>query len=57
VPALVTREVHGDLPRVLAEWARRCVDALGVLHQQVAAQCSRVTWMLAGIELTVKDER
>lgn len=41
----------------LAPKARRCIDALGVLHQQVAAQCSRVTWMVAGIELTVKDER
>lgn len=33
---------------------RRFLDALGWLHQRVAAQCGRVTLMVAGIELPVK---
>lgn len=37
--------------------ARRCVDALGVLHQRLAASCRRVTLMVAGIEHTLKGER
>jgi adenosylcobinamide kinase/adenosylcobinamide-phosphate guanylyltransferase len=33
---------------------RRFVDALGGLHQRVAAACERVTLMVAGIEVPVK---
>ncbi len=53
---LVSNEIGlGVMPR--SPEARRCVDALGLLHQAVAAQCSRVTLMVAGSELTVKDRR
>jgi len=34
--------------------ARRFVDELGLLHQQVAALCDHVTMMVAGIECPVK---
>ncbi len=34
--------------------SRRYVDDLGRLHQRVAAQCARVTLMVAGIEVPVK---
>jgi adenosylcobinamide kinase/adenosylcobinamide-phosphate guanylyltransferase len=34
--------------------ARRCVDALGLLHQRLAAACDRVTLMVAGLPLAVK---
>lgn len=37
--------------------ARACVDALGHLHQAVAQHCARVTLLVAGCELRVKDER
>ena len=33
---------------------RRFVDELGRLHQRIAAVCSSVTWMVAGIEVPVK---
>jgi adenosylcobinamide kinase / adenosylcobinamide-phosphate guanylyltransferase len=33
---------------------RQVVDALGRLHQRVAAQADRVTWMLAGVPMEVK---
>jgi adenosylcobinamide kinase / adenosylcobinamide-phosphate guanylyltransferase len=33
---------------------RRVVDALGRLHQQTAALAQRVTWMVAGLPVTVK---
>jgi adenosylcobinamide kinase / adenosylcobinamide-phosphate guanylyltransferase len=33
---------------------RQFLDALGSLHQQVAAACERVTLMVAGIEMKVK---
>lgn len=33
---------------------RRFVDALGGLHQRVAAVCERVTLMVAGLEMPVK---
>ena len=33
---------------------RAFVDALGRLNQQVAAQCERVTWMVAGLPVVVK---
>lgn len=53
---LVSNEIGlGVLPP--AREARACVDALGRLHQQVAALCSRVTLMVAGCELAVKDAR
>ena len=35
--------------------ARRFVDALGVLHQRVAAACSRVTLTVAGAALSIKE--
>jgi len=34
--------------------ARRCIDALGMLHQRLAACCPRVTLMVAGLPLAVK---
>jgi adenosylcobinamide kinase/adenosylcobinamide-phosphate guanylyltransferase len=34
---------------------RAFVDALGLLNQQVAAACQRVTLMAAGLPLTLKD--
>jgi adenosylcobinamide kinase/adenosylcobinamide-phosphate guanylyltransferase len=37
--------------------ARHFVDALGRLHQRVAAVCDRVTLMVAGIEVPVKGGR
>jgi adenosylcobinamide kinase / adenosylcobinamide-phosphate guanylyltransferase len=53
---LVSNEIGlGVLP--MAREARACVDALGRLHQDLAAACSRVTLMVAGCELTVKDLR
>jgi adenosylcobinamide kinase/adenosylcobinamide-phosphate guanylyltransferase len=33
---------------------RRYLDALGTLHQRVAALCERVTLTVAGIEMRVK---
>jgi adenosylcobinamide kinase/adenosylcobinamide-phosphate guanylyltransferase len=51
---LVSNEIGlGVMP--MSREARQCVDALGVLHQAVAAHCRRVTLMVAGFELTVKD--
>ncbi|MEO5738236.1 MAG: bifunctional adenosylcobinamide kinase/adenosylcobinamide-phosphate guanylyltransferase [Variovorax sp.] len=35
---------------------RAFVDTLGMLNQQVAAACDRVTLMAAGLPLTLKDE-
>jgi adenosylcobinamide kinase/adenosylcobinamide-phosphate guanylyltransferase len=53
---LVSNEIGlGVMP--MSREARQCVDALGLLHQAVAAHCSRVTLMVAGCELTVKDTR
>lgn len=53
---LVANEVGlGVMP--LSAQARACVDALGLLHQDVAAACGRVTLMVAGNELRVKDSR
>jgi adenosylcobinamide kinase/adenosylcobinamide-phosphate guanylyltransferase len=53
---LVSNEIGFGVMPLSAE-ARRFVDALGVLHQQVAKRCARVTLMVAGIELTVKAGR
>jgi adenosylcobinamide kinase/adenosylcobinamide-phosphate guanylyltransferase len=51
---LVSNEIGlGVLPP--GREARACVDALGRLHQHVAALCARVTLMVAGCELVVKD--
>ncbi|MBE7416981.1 MAG: bifunctional adenosylcobinamide kinase/adenosylcobinamide-phosphate guanylyltransferase [Ideonella sp.] len=50
---LVTNEIGlGVMP--MAREARQVIDALGLLHQAVAAQCERVTLMVAGCELRVK---
>lgn len=51
---LVSNEIGlGVMP--MSREARACVDALGALHQAVAARCRRVTLMVAGCELRVKD--
>ena len=50
---LVGNEIGlGVIP--LGAQVRAFVDALGVLNQQVAAQCERVTLMAAGLPLTLK---
>lgn len=51
---LVSNEIGlGVMP--LAPQARAAIDALGQLHQDVAARCARVTLMVAGCPLPVKD--
>ena len=51
---LVGNEIGlGVIP--LGREVRVFVDALGLLNQQVAAACSRVTLMAAGLPLTLKD--
>ena len=51
--AIVGNEIGlGVIP--LGSEVRAFVDALGVLNQQVAAACSRVTLMCAGLPLTLK---
>ena len=50
---LVSNEIGLGVAPLSAE-ARRVVDALGVLHQDVAAACERVTLMVAGIECRIK---
>jgi adenosylcobinamide kinase/adenosylcobinamide-phosphate guanylyltransferase len=52
---LVSNEIGLGLSPMSPE-ARRFVDVLGLLHQSVAAACSRVTWMVAGCEVVVKGE-
>lgn len=50
---LVSNEIGlGVAP--LGREVRRFLDALGALHQRMAAVCGRVTLMVAGIEMTVK---
>jgi adenosylcobinamide kinase / adenosylcobinamide-phosphate guanylyltransferase len=51
---LVGNEIGlGVIP--LGAEVRAFVDALGSLNQQVAARCTRVTLMAAGLPLTLKD--
>lgn len=51
---LVSNEIGlGVLP--MSREARDFVDALGLLHQAVAAHCARVTLMVAGCELCAKE--
>lgn len=50
---LVSNEIGLGVSPLSAE-ARRFVDALGLLHQGVAAACDRVTLMVAGCELTIR---
>lgn len=50
---LVSNEISlGVAP--LGREVRQTLDALGWLHQRVAAECQRVTLMVAGLELPVK---
>lgn len=53
---LVSNEIGLGVMPISAE-ARAFVDALGILHQSVAALCARVTLMVAGCAFPVKDER
>ena len=50
---LVSNEIGLGVSPLSAE-ARRFIDALGNLHQTVAAACDRVTLMVAGCELTIR---
>lgn len=50
---LVSNEIGLGVAPMLPE-ARRFVDALGLLHQAVAAVCSSVTLMVAGCPMAVK---
>lgn len=50
---LVSNEIGLGVAPMSAE-ARGFVDALGLLHQSVAAVCSRVTLMVGGCALVVK---
>lgn len=50
---LVSNEIGLGLSPMSRE-ARRYVDELGRLHQQIAARCPRVTLLVAGIEMAVK---
>ena len=52
---LVSNEIGLGLSPMTRE-ARHFVDELGRLHQAVAAQCARVTLMVAGLEMTVKPD-
>ena len=52
---LVSNEIGLGVSPLSAE-ARRFIDALGHVHQQVAAACNRVTLMVAGCALVVKQE-
>jgi adenosylcobinamide kinase / adenosylcobinamide-phosphate guanylyltransferase len=38
----------------MGELSRRFVDEAGLLHQQLAALCQRVTLMVAGLPLALK---
>lgn len=53
---LVSNEIGlGVMP--MSREARAFIDSLGLLHQGVARLCGRVTLMVAGCELRVKDSR
>jgi adenosylcobinamide kinase/adenosylcobinamide-phosphate guanylyltransferase len=53
---LVGNEIGlGVIP--LGREVRHFVDALGRLNQEVAALCARVTFMAAGLPLTLKENR
>lgn len=53
---LVGNEIGlGVIP--LGAAVRAFVDALGVLNQDLARTCARVTWMVAGLPITVKEAR
>jgi adenosylcobinamide kinase/adenosylcobinamide-phosphate guanylyltransferase len=51
---LVSNEIGLGVVPVSPE-ARRVVDALGRMHQDLASVCDRVTLLVAGCEMTVKD--
>lgn len=51
---LVSNEIGWGVMPMSAE-VRRFVDLLGRLHQEVAARCARVTLMVAGVEMAVKQ--
>jgi adenosylcobinamide kinase/adenosylcobinamide-phosphate guanylyltransferase len=52
---LVSNETNmGIIP--LGELSRRYCDEMGRLHQQLGALCERVTLMVAGLPLKVKEE-
>ena len=53
-PVLIVSNEIGLGITPLTQQARRFVDELGRLHQQVAAGCANVTLMVAGIELPVR---
>ena len=55
-PVLLVSNEIGLGVSPLSPESRRFVDALGHLHQAVAARCPRVTLMVAGIEVPVKRE-
>lgn len=50
---LVSNEIGLGVTPMGAD-VRRFVDELGRLHQAIAALCSDVTWMVAGLEQAVK---
>jgi len=56
-PVLLVSNEIGLGVSPLTSQARRAVDALGALHQAVAAVCDRVTLMVAGCELLAKAPR
>lgn len=52
---LVSNETSmGIIP--LGDLTRRYCDEAGTLHQALAAQCNRVTLLIAGLPLTLKDQ-
>jgi len=51
---LVSNEIGLGLAPLSRE-SRQFLDALGLLHQRVAAVCERVTLMVAGLEMAVKQ--
>ena len=39
------------------ELARRYADAIGMLHQALAAEVQRTYWVVAGISILIKSEK